>query len=396
MKSEFYTKERIHHIYAIVDHMDGATYVGKTISENPRSRFCAHRRGECRLTRCEFSFVVSGMEQPVKFHLLESVVCTGSEAYRHVVAWCHFFRERGALMVNQKGTLLDAESLQPQTQEIYEGICAPHSLEEVLTREVVPLRRKPEKDDYSPPPRRLSVSVPEETWETFKSFCSQNALSQKEGLRLLLLTQEEVDCQRLAASIQAELAKKDAEIAELEAKLEKKRGYIRRMRDRNVIVVEACQQFARGVISRLPAPATPKLKGMSFKTAKRRVDFSSYAYPSGSGCDYFTPEHLVYGKGVAAALFVLGRNASGDKVKLRWYDKDSYVGATFKWSAHAYKGAFWLVGYTLAQDGAVDLVAALPLSQEETATLRESAPGAQPLMHPSLDDLIKAAEGKKR
>ena len=168
------------------------------------------------------------------------------------------------------------------------------------------------------------------------------------------------------------------------------------MKDRNAIIVETCKRYAREAISRLPAPKCARLRAVSFNTSKRMLDFASYSYPSGSGCDYFTPEHLVYGKGVAACLFVLGRTASGERIKLRWYDRDSYVGSTFKRSAHAYKDTLWLVGYTTANDGAVDLVAAIPLGNDEPAALRESTPDTRPLEHPSFSDIIKDAEAKKK
>jgi len=395
MKKDFYQKERIFHIYLIRDPYTDATYIGKTCDRDPRARFRAHLRGECLLTSDDFLFEAIDSEK-IEWRLLESLVCTGSTAYRHVVAWCRFFEDRGALLLNAAGTVQDSEHLHPKTQAIYDAVCEPFSADEVLTREVVPLQREPDSAPYESPLCSLSMRVPEDTREVFHAFCEQHALTQKDALRLLLLTQEELDCERLAKAIQAELAEKDSQIAELEASLEKKRAHIQRMRDRNAIIVETCQRYARGAISHLPAPESPRLRAVSFKTAKRTIDFAAYSYPTSSGCDHFTPEHLVYGKGVAAPLFVLGRNIHGDKIKLRWYDRDSYVGSTFKRSAYAHKGAFWLVGYAAAGDGAVDLVAALPLSEVETTALRKSSPDSQPMMNPNLDDIIKAAEGKKK
>ncbi|MBR6729007.1 MAG: hypothetical protein IKL80_02505 [Clostridia bacterium] len=297
------------------------------------------------------------------------------------------------LMLNPAGTVQATENLHPQTKAIYDSVCAPFSLEQVLTREVLPLQPSPDNIDYDTLPfRHLSIRVPEDTLDAFKEFCAEQNLTQKDALRLLLLSQEDLCCQKLTASIQNEFAKKDAIIADLESVIGKKRAQIQRTRERSRVIAATCQQYVREMISHVPAPTYPKLKALSFKTAKRTLDFSSYLYPTTSGYEYFQLEHLVYGRGCASALFALGRNAVGDKIKLRWYDRDSYVGTRFKWSSRAYKGSPWLVGYTVAPDGATDLVVALPLGNAEAVACKEATPHTAPALHPSIDEIISAAE----
>lgn len=395
MKSDFYRNEKIHHIYIIYNTTEESAYIGKTYSDNPRARLRAHLRGECELTADDF-----GPEAPnpgaIKFQLLESVVCTGSDAYRHVVAWCYFFEERGMLLLNAAGTSRDTEHLHPKTKAIYDTVCAPFSVEEVLAREVEPLKRPPNSKGHAPAYHNLNILVPAETAETFQEFCAQQNLMQKDALRYLLLAQENLSSQKLIASIQREFSEKDAQIDDLKATIAEKQARIQRAKDRNRVVIATCQQYVDDIVLSLPNFVYPSIKPMSFNTAKFKLDFSAYAYPESSGCDYFYLEHLVYGRGPAAALFLLGFKSNGKKIKLRWYDKDTYVGRYFPRSPYAHENSPWLVGYTAAADGAVDLVIAIPLEPLEPFDEAEILSDSPSALHPSIDELIAAAAKKSK
>lgn len=54
-------------------------------------------------------------------------------------------------------------------------------------------------------------------------------------------------------------------------------------------------------------------------------------------------------------LFVLGKTNVGDKVKLRWYPKEHFVGITPRNEMYAYSGVRWLAGFVVAPDGATNL-----------------------------------------
>lgn len=97
---------------------------------------------------------------------------------------------------------------------------------------------------------------------------------------------------------------------------------------------------------------------------------------------------LVMGKGRYAPLFVLGHTPEGERIKLRWYPKPERVWIYPRSDRYAYEGAEWLVGYIEAQDGAVDLLAVIPMeSRGKDAKAGEGA-------FPSLESRIQNAVGR--
>ena len=97
---------------------------------------------------------------------------------------------------------------------------------------------------------------------------------------------------------------------------------------------------------------------------------------------------LVMGKGLYSPLFALGHTPEGEKIKLRWYPKPERVGIYPRSNRYAYEGAEWLVGYIEAQDGAVDLLAVIPIERTEKET------SADEKALPSLEFQIRNAAGR--
>ena len=64
-----------------------------------------------------------------------------------MLAWYHYFEEHGyAILTDEKvGHMVDNFSY--ETQEIYDQVCAPFKLDEVLTRKIVEPVIEPKKED---------------------------------------------------------------------------------------------------------------------------------------------------------------------------------------------------------------------------------------------------------
>ena len=104
-------------------------------------------------------------------------------------------------------------------------------------------------------------------------------------------------------------------------------------------------------------------------------------------------EHLVYGKPSSPPTFVLGRTENQERIKLRWYPKKEFLGIWPRNERFAKRDSKWLMGYLPAQDGAVDLVAAIPM---ESVGICEEKNHIAKRKVPSLDEMLMNAEHKKK
>ena len=97
----------------------------------------------------------------------------------------------------------------------------------------------------------------------------------------------------------------------------------------------------------------------------------SYGYPE-EGTYVFCPEVLLYGDARPPVVFWLGRMDDGSLCKIRVYEKWEFVGVSPMQERYSVQGMTWLVSVRRSSDGAMDLIAALPLgvkasSNEKTA-----------------------------
>ena len=119
MKKKFYHEERSYRIFALYDDIaEKRAYIGKTISSRMTSVYSWHRRGHNRYTRELFEIDFLDPEMVV----LEEVICTGSAAYRYVLAWIRFFGEQGFEILNPGSMLEQSLQMQEETLKIYEQI----------------------------------------------------------------------------------------------------------------------------------------------------------------------------------------------------------------------------------------------------------------------------------
>lgn len=411
MNKEHYTEVKHHYIYIIYHEIDHATFIGKTYSSDPYTVLGAHLRGERASTREDFGSDPDWNDL-VNFHILESLECTGAEAYRHVIAWCRFFEDANFLLIVPYGTARYSEYFQPETQAIYDTVCAPFTVEEVLNREISLWEGKPcstsptplsndEGGDCNAALFQLNVRVTYDVSEGFKRFCKRMGVTQSNGLRLLLLSQQE-KCPRIVAhSYQEDMLAKADTIAKLKEELRKAKEKLVALpkpkneeKARSTVIRRAVKQALR---QQKPASYLTPLLPISFYKAKGVVDFSSYSYPSEEGVCFLALDALVYGRSHLkqfSPLFVLGRTADGSRLKLRWYPKKEFVGISpTSRSPFYHKGSFWSVGYALANDGAYDLYAAIPAESLEPAPMFEDSLPAPSTR--SLDSIIASAEVSK-
>lgn len=95
-----------------------------------------------------------------------------------------------------------------------------------------------------------------------------------------------------------------------------------------------------------------------------------YDYPQDEGIYVFEPQAILYGEARPPVRFWVGLLEEGSLCKLRIYEKWDYVGVSPGHKDYAVQGMRWLIQVRRAADGAMDLVAAMPLGKEERAMKR--------------------------
>lgn len=367
MKNNFYEEEKHFYIYAVLDLIEECVFVGKTASKDPRSRYRAHLRGEVKSTRDDF-----GIGDPsggfIDFRILESLECTEAEAYKHVIAWGHFFEENGCILLMSLKTVNDCENFLPETKAIYERVCAPITLEQVWRREV-PIVKDPEPEgEY--PLKQINIRLRADVMEWFRTFCCEEHLTQSEGLHQLLLSRQEQLKDRKEDMFVRELRKRNRRIQELEEenkrlkeRRQEKSTALRQQRDN---WIEMVRQLVRHVLGEKDnsEEVTRRLAPQyRYYKIKDWLSLRTYPYPKESGSCIMILEMFVRGDGNRAPLFILGHTPDGEKIRVRWYPKAEQVGLSPRSKRYTYEGAQWLIGYVQAKDGAMDLLALLPIER---------------------------------
>ena len=405
MSSKFHSLPRNYCIFVIIDRILKIAYVGKTYAKNPRANIAAHLRGERRTTRYDFGSDDVRVATVVCF--LESTHCTGAEAYKHVLAWGHYFEKLGYALLMAAKTSAQCSNLLPDTEAIYTTICAPYSLDEILSRDVPLLEdeSKSERHIEVSPLKQLNLRVRSDVVEAFKTFCESYHVTQSDGLRLLLLADHSSHDQMMD-SVWQETEFHKQEIA----KLQQANNDLRQKRiDKEQREYQLAQDWAlitRQIVNYITDPSgiststLPRLTPMSFSASRYKLDFHAYQYPNEAGCCTLTVDSLVYGKGRKPALFILGHNENNQLIKLRWYEKKDFVGISPRSSKHALKGAKWLVGCVAAKDGAMDLLMSIPLEciySHTIDTIDLSVATSSPPNSPtrSVNELILDAQQRK-
>lgn len=247
---------------------------------------------------------------------------------------------------------------------------------------------------------QLNIRIDDSAAVAFRNFCSAKRVTQNEGLKLLL-TSAGQDTKAKIAPIQEHILKQQETISVLMEKektlrkeyAEKYHTALKLRRDRAHVM----NKMLDYIIDRHRTDLNTDHELFCIyrpKFAKESLNFKSYRYPSATGCKVITLDYLTYGMGIAPALFICGKDSSGNLTKLRWYPKEDYIGISPRSEVYSYKGAQWLIGFLQSPDGATDLVAGIPLALIDINC--DSDISEQPFAAlPRLADMLSSAEARK-
>lgn len=401
---------RRHCIFALIEQDLDMVYIGKTCSKSLDSQRRSHMRGDVECTRDVFG--PEAADPDMDYCILEILDCTIVDAYKHVLAWYRYFLENGYEIVGREKTLNDCQDLLPETQAIYDAVCAPVSLSVVFNRDVPepetppPPIRKPER-----PPgaiMQLNIRVKGDVAQAFRNYCERMNLSQSDGLTYLLSSHGPMQIPSLIQ--EREYYKDLMRYLQEENAVQKKSAIEHQKRDREIRC--AISDFSAALINAAQENCDyyllrPALKPKPYRRAKASENLDQYKYPTQSGCTTVALKGFAFSRGKAssnqsftntkAAIFVFGQTAD-DKIKLRWYPKKDYIGITPTDEEYAHLNSRWIMAYKIANDGAADLIAAVPLVFFEpdpvAAELLSSGLVSVGPLKPALDAQISAAAGK--
>lgn len=389
-------KKSVHRyrIFALITD-DQLVYVGKTKGRELSAVYRCHTKGRNYCTR---KAIGKAGDNTRLFVLSDIAACT-SVAYRHVVAWSHIFLMSGYQVVNQPGVIEDAEDLHPETDRLVRDLLT-DPLEEILqrTRLVNPADADLPKETCEPELEadggaqmkektvQLCVRLSENEKQTFNRFAEKMNLTQRDALVYLLLRhghsqfgseswradQSVLKSQKQSRKI---IIRLEEELSMTKEKLEQAlnanpENAAPKMTVRYKNVQDLVQMFfqmktpTKGIA--LPLPR------LGYKRFVRSLPSGvSYGYPE-EGTYVFCPEVLLYGDARPPVVFWLGRMDDGSLCKIRVYEKWEFVGVSPMQERYSVQGMTWLVSVRRSSDGAMDLIAALPLgvkasSNEKTA-----------------------------
>lgn len=321
--AKYHTEVRRFRIFALV--LDEVFFIGKTASPRISAVYYRHRCGNVAATR-----ETMDQEVPPSLYILEDLNCTGTEAYKHVLAWICRFEEAGYCNINHTGTAISSENLYPHTEKILNRILR-EPMEEILARSFVP---KPSDADIRLPRKptllfqpgkqvQMNLRMSERDKKIFDRFCKEHHLKSREalGLRLDQINGEDTTRQQLL-SAQKTLRKENDCLKKKLAVYQKKALPTTEQKTADYL------QFLKNGFSEYLQKLCPaegeKLPALSYKQFQRRTGFHC-EYPESEGFLLLTAKVLLYGRN--KARFVIGMGPDGEYRKLRYYPKVRYAGA---------------------------------------------------------------------
>ena len=424
MSSDYHTKIRRYWVYCILDDIMETVFVGKSYAKRPKAQYYSHMREEHMLTKD--AYATTYLTEP-KFIILECVYCTGRMAFKHVLAWYHYFEEQGyAVLTDEKaGYMVDNPNF--ETQQIYKEFCAPYTLQEVLNREVKEPRTEQEKMQKNEQKNaneeallQMNMRVKDSIAQSFRNFCKERELTQSEGIRLLLLGEDFSNRDLVMQSYQQELNTIKAENTKLKEQNEELLVLQRDKESWTLHHRKAWTHVAKTIVNcmveraRIPYfPFELNKTILRIKSKEGHELFSNHYYPQEGGCFEVIVSGLVYGMGRETSspeqnmpLFVCGKLEDKTPLKFRWYPRKDFIGVYPNDKNISFEGK-WLLGCVIAKDGAADLICAVPLcwlDRAEAAMLDLDSELVLDYEIPitqiqgkksSLDSLIVMAERKK-
>lgn len=407
MNPNHYEEKKLFRIYAmILEEEEKYVYIGKTTGRRLSAVYSRHRTGGIKATEGYFN----ECEIP-EMYLLEEIWVSASEAYKHVVSWCHIFRQAGYAGINHERTLCQADDLLPETISIVEILCR-EELNQILRRtylsnpaegdlpadlKVTPAEKKKDCAGTS----QMNIRIRRRDKELFAAFCKRAGLAQREGFEVLL---DGIPDEEPLSHLHSLLEERGRKISALErenqtlkANFDTWNTYGKNQRE---FVLEKNMQFLRDGIRQYLQHQFPDFEKKSslpestYRKYMRRLPLKmKYQYPDKEGFLILRLEAILWGKSIHRTSFLLGTGEDGQPYKLRCYPRTTHAGLFPRESSYAFTGARWFIGCQRSQDGAMDLTAAFPMQWEEETPQDPISVSPEPQeKKESLDSAIRKAE----
>ena len=391
---------RVFAIYAEIPDNAPIIFVGITRMENLKTLLRYHRNTDGVANE----FFEVGI-QPEIF-LLEDTYMKRSLAYQYSIAWGRYFLEKDFDYIAPYRVYEDALDLYGTAEKIYQGI-SDIPLDAVLWKRKN-IGRMPQDEQVSDNKEpnikrehvteRLSVRITEEERDIFFDFCKEKNVTQREGLRLLLANYKSK--KDYAATVIEEQNRRIKQLENENKKQKeapKKEQAYKRLDDNYQFVKRGIAKYARAQY-KLDAPQ----ERLPCKTWERfKWEFPSfweYNYPV-EGFFIFRLEAMCYGGGNFSAIFLFRRiSKTGEKVKLRVYDKKEFCGLYPTRNDCYAKGMKFFVGCRRLYPNVADAVFLCPMAEQ--SGLKENEPEMVDMEtngeYDVVDDIIKNAKRRQK
>lgn len=360
---KFHNQKLPHLIYAILWEDDGNefAFVGKTTTADTKALLRRHLRGEVTVTKRYLKSNDWG-EKPPRLIVLHSLVCTGAEAYKYILCYLRLYENFGVMTVAYRETENQAYDMLPYTQQLYED------LQKTVTRDFLlvgitiakPATEKPVRKQEKELTAQLNVRLEIPMLGAFQQFCSNLGITQKEGFLHLM---RHVDQSKLAedplfVELRETITRQKRRINELEMKLQTESRGQKADTKLKATVVNIRKLVAQYIDNVAERPTDLPLKDPAHEVY---AGFKDYAYPDTDGDTILELRDLYYSHGKNPAAFLCGTDLkNGALIKLRYYPRENYISCA-PGGKYCVENARWLISYRRAADGAMELVAALPL-----------------------------------
>lgn len=367
---------RTYTIFAItataIDGDHPLVFVGKTTQMDLEAVLCYHHTHNCD-ARPVFE---EGTD--ICIHALDTVTGSVAEAYRYVLAYMRYFFEAGLDVVAHYKLYESCLDLSHEAQRIF-NVISDKSLDDILGASSSITKSIPSSKNSlvqkSPLTARLNIRISQREYQEYRSFCQAQQVSQRDGLLMLLASNnsaESILTQRLQEQSQT-IDQQRQRILHLDSLI--KNGSRGAKADKRIIdALLICQQGIYQYIQHLFDGKTlpPPLPCYSWNSFMRNNNiWREYRYPAHNTPFCFQLQHLCYGKGPKACIFLFGIDpCTGEKLRIRFYDRREYIGPRPHRSPFFYEGVCLWVVCKQDEHGAADMLLGLPIPESTTAPLK--------------------------
>ncbi len=405
MKKSFYTTLRPCYIYLLVldpDDEEPYFFVGKSFSNAISKVVSRHINGGYALTKNVFS-----REERPKLYVLQDLCITGAEAYRYVVAYTKYFmtNQLGECL-NYDGTMWQAEGLKQDTEIIYQAI-SQEPLEDLLNRTYVTRAVDADRKNTSEMMQgvkrivQLNIAVSEADKDLFRTYCRHLGIGQREAFGLLLdhVTNDKTGrYENVIRNKEAIINKQAQEIGKLEHKLAIANGEALPKKELWAsamvpFMIVGIKQYVQLLFP--PRETVNPIKSRPYKGFMKNIPLNEeYDYPEKEGFYIIKLQAVLWGNN--KSCFYVGVSLDGKHYRFRYYARDWFMGIPPRGSGYEESDSLWLMGCKKAIDGAMDLVASLPLLMVQPNKSKDKElTETECLRKPSLADRITDVVGRK-